>query len=125
MVQFSVDDLTYVLERYGKSKAFLKVDGKPVIFVYERVESQAPLSSLMEIVERTRAQAGDFLLIGHGYRSSLAYVFDGLHTEYADMRLNLLQGPMAEVLRSFASRRGGISRRERRWRGSGAGLCVR
>lgn len=56
MVQFSVDDLTYLLERYGKSKAFLKVDSKPVIFVYERVESQAPLSSLIEIIQRTRSR---------------------------------------------------------------------
>jgi len=101
LVQFSVDDLTYVLERYGKSKAFLKVDGKPVIFVYERVESQAPLSSLIEIIQKTRAKAGDFLLIGHGYRSSLAYLFDGLHTDYSTMPLDLLRDPDRDGFNQF------------------------
>ncbi len=38
----AVSDLTRLLTRFGTNKAFLKVDGKPVIFVYERVTSEVP-----------------------------------------------------------------------------------
>lgn len=103
LVQFAVDDLSYVLQRYGKSKAFLKVDGKPVIFVYDRVESQTPLASMAEIIQKTRAKAGDFLLIGQGYQGSLAYLFDGLHTEYehGKMKLYLLADSASDKLNEF------------------------
>jgi glycoprotein endo-alpha-1,2-mannosidase len=101
MVQFAVDDLTYVLEKYGKSSAFLKVDGKPVIFAYEHIESQTPLSTLGEIVQKVRAKSGDFVLIGQGYQESLAYIFDGLHTGYGNMHLNLLTGASPDRLEEF------------------------
>ena len=80
MRQFAVDDLSYIVERYGKSKAFLKVDGKPVIFMYGRVVYQTPVALWSEIVQGVRARAGDFTLIADGYQTSYAYLFDGLHT---------------------------------------------
>lgn len=101
MVQFSVDDLTYILKRYGTSKAFLKLNGKPAIFTYGRVESQAPLASLMKIIQETRAKAGDFILIGQGYEPSLAMFFDGLHTSYANMRLDLLANSKPDKINQF------------------------
>ena len=39
----AIDDLLYVLRRYGSQDAFLKVDGIPVIFVYGRVMGQVPV----------------------------------------------------------------------------------
>lgn len=102
MVQFAVDDLTHVLERYGKSPAFLKVQSRPIIFVYDRIEWQTPLATLAEIVEKTRAKAGDFALIGHGYQSSFSYFFDGLHTDYMlEMQLHFLAKQQPEQLQSF------------------------
>jgi len=80
MRQFAVDDLSSIVERYGKSKAFLKVDGKPVIFMYGRVVYQTPVALWPEIVQGVRARAGDFALIADGYQTSYAYLFDGLHT---------------------------------------------
>ena len=80
MRQFAVDDLSSIIERYGKSKAFLKVDGKPVIFVYGRVIYQTPVELWQEIIQGVRARAGDFALIADGYQTSYAYLFDGLHT---------------------------------------------
>jgi hypothetical protein len=80
MRQFAVDDLGSILQRYGKSKAFLKVDGRPVIFVYGRVISQTPVELWQGIVEDVHARAGDFALIADGYQTSYAYLFDGLHT---------------------------------------------
>lgn len=101
LVQFAVDDLTYALQTYGSRKAFLKVDGKPVIFAYERVESQTPLASLAEIIQQTRAKAGDFLLIGQGCQESLARFFDGLHTSYSKMRLDLIGSPTPDKIEDF------------------------
>ena len=51
----AVNDLVYVLTRYGTNNAFLKVDGRPVIFVYGRVMGQVPQASWPEIISRARA----------------------------------------------------------------------
>ena len=48
----AVADLLYVLKRYGSADAFLKVDGKPVVFVYGRVMDQVPLKSWPAIIQR-------------------------------------------------------------------------
>jgi hypothetical protein len=97
----AVADLVYVLSRYGSNKAFLKVDGKPVIFVYGRVMGQVPLASWPMIIEAARSKAGDFLLIADGYQPVFARLFDGVHTynicgEVKDKSTN--------VLRAWASR---------------------
>ena len=101
LIQFAVDDLTYVLETYGKKKAFLRVDGKPVLFAYGNIEWQTPLASLAKIILQTRAKAGDFLLVGQGYQANAAYLFDGLHTDYGNMRLDLLASPTPEKIIQF------------------------
>ncbi len=77
----AVGEVSYVLKKYGKSPAFLKVDGKPVIFAYNRVVMfQVPVSSWPAIIEGIRARAGDFVLLGDGQQSSCAYLFDGIHS---------------------------------------------
>jgi hypothetical protein len=76
----AVADLVYVLSRYGSNKAFLKVDGKPVIFVYGRVMGEVPLASWPTIIQGARNKAGDFLLIADGYQPAFARLFDGVHT---------------------------------------------
>jgi hypothetical protein len=76
----AVDDLVYVLKNYGSQNSFLKVGGKPVIFVYGRVMGQVPLSSWPVIITAVRARAGDFLLVADGYTEAFARVFDGVHT---------------------------------------------
>ena len=76
----AVSDLAYLVTRYGKSRALLKVDGKPVIFVYGRVMGEVPLASWPVIVTEARARVGDFLLIADGYSESYARRFDGVHT---------------------------------------------
>lgn len=75
----AVSDLVYLLKNYGSNTAFLKVNGKPVIFVYERVLSQIPQNSWPTIIEQTRAQAGDFLLIADNNNTNNARLFDGIH----------------------------------------------
>jgi glycoprotein endo-alpha-1,2-mannosidase len=80
----AVDDISYVLKKYGKRKAFLKVDGKPVIFAYNRVTLFAmPVSSWPAIIQRIRERAGDFVFfgdIGDDQQTPGSYLFDGLHS---------------------------------------------
>jgi hypothetical protein len=76
----AVGELAYVLKNYGTNSAFLKVDGKPVIFCYGRVLAQVPVTSWPGIIRKARAEAGDFVLFADGFLNSYAYLFDGLHT---------------------------------------------
>jgi hypothetical protein len=76
----AVQDLVYLVSQFGTNRAFLKVKGKPVIFVYGRVLGEVPMSSWPAIMSEARAQAGDFLLIADGYRTNYTGFFDGLHT---------------------------------------------
>jgi len=80
-VKRAVSDMLYVLEKYGSHPAFLKVGGKPVIFVYGRVMKDVRPNLWPEIVTTIRSRSGkDFLLIADGYKESNAQVFDGIHT---------------------------------------------
>jgi len=97
----AIADLVYVLSRYGANRAFLKVDQKPVIFVYGRVMGQVPLASWPMIIEGARAKAGDFLLIADGYQPTFARLFDGMHTYNNCAEV---QGKSPEVLRAWAAR---------------------
>jgi len=77
----AVADLVYVLKNYGDRAGFLRVGGKPVIFVYGRVMGGIPMDKWPEIVARAEKQAGrEFLLIADGYSKACARQFDGVHT---------------------------------------------
>jgi hypothetical protein len=80
-IERAINDLVYVLRKYGGHPAFLKLNGKPVIFVYGRVMGQVELSEWPEIITKARESYGkDFLLIADGYREDYARLFDGVHT---------------------------------------------
>lgn len=80
----AIDDISYVLKKYGKSEAFLKVDGKPVIFAYNRVTLfTMPVLSWPAIIQGIRERAGDFVFIGDigdEQQSPGACLFDGIHS---------------------------------------------
>jgi len=75
----AMNDLVYLVTRFGTNDAFLKVGGKPVIFVYGRVISQIPKAAWPAIISGARAKAGPFLLIADKYNETNARLFDGLH----------------------------------------------
>ena len=75
----AVDDLVYLVTQFGTNDAFLKVGGKPVIFIYERVESQIPKAAWPGILAEARKKAGPFLLIADKYEDANARLFDGVH----------------------------------------------
>ncbi len=76
----AVEDLVYLVKQYGADPAFLKANGKPVIFVYGRVLEEVPLESWPVIITGAQAKAGDFVLIADSYAADYGRLFDGLHT---------------------------------------------
>ena len=113
-----VNDLVYLLNEYGDHPAFLKVDGKPVIFVYGRVMGEVDLTEWPAIIVEARRRSGkDFLLIADGYREPYARVFDGLHAynicgwvrdKKPDELARLSQASFAEAVR-IAKQQGRLS----------------
>jgi hypothetical protein len=75
----AINDLVHLVTSFGTNNAFLKVDGKPVIFVYERVLSQIPKADWPTIISGARAKAGPFLLIADKFEEANARLFAGLH----------------------------------------------
>ena len=98
----AVDDLVYLVGEYGGHPAFLKVEGKPVFFVYGRVMGQVPMKSWPDIISEARKRAGkDFLLIADGYREAYARVFDGIHVYNIAGACG--GGKQVDEIRAFAS----------------------
>jgi len=97
----AVSDLAYLVSHYGSRPPFLKVQGKPVIFVYGRVMGEVPTASWPAILTEARAKVGDFLLIADGYGTSNARLFDGVH-EYNNC--GDVAGKSPDDLRAWSAR---------------------
>lgn len=77
----ALKDVLYLLERYGRHKAWLKVDGKPVIFVYGRAIGQIGVGGWLWVInEVNRRYEGGAAFIGDQISKVAARVFDGIHT---------------------------------------------
>ena len=79
-IDLAVHEISEALKRYGRSRAFLKVDDRPVVFSYGRVLGQVPVASWPDIINGIRARAGDFALLADGYQPSYACLFDGVQS---------------------------------------------
>jgi glycoprotein endo-alpha-1,2-mannosidase len=74
-------DIIRVLETYGGHRAHLKMDGKPVVFIYGRAVGQLGLMGWREVVGLVNAgYRGGAVLIGDQFSYGAARVFDGVHT---------------------------------------------
>ena len=80
-VEGALADLTYLTVKYGQHPAWLKVDGKPVIFVYSRALNELKLDGWKEVIEdyTSRNPAGA-VFVGDQISAEAAQVFDGIHT---------------------------------------------
>jgi hypothetical protein len=77
----ALKDVLYLLERYGKHKAWLKVNGKPVLFVYGRAVGQIGVAGWLWVInEVNRQYEGGAVFIGDQISKPAARVFDGIHT---------------------------------------------
>ena len=90
-------DITYLLEKYGKHHAWLKLDGKPVIFIFDRVMQTLKKAGWADARNKIGGRAAfigpanDLLQIND--RRAL---FDGLH-------IYSMQFPMADATMIDAS----------------------
>jgi len=98
VVSSAATDLVYLVSKYGAHPAWLKVAGRPVIFVYGRALGQmGPLERWQEVRERVhKATGSDPFLIGDRIDAESAAVFDGIHTYNT---VGLLAGKSVEQMR--------------------------
>jgi len=77
----AVDDLLYILNRYGKHPAWLKVGGKPVVFVYGRAVGQIGLDGWRSVIgEVNKRYHGGAIFVGDRISAEAARIFSGIHT---------------------------------------------
>ncbi len=77
----AVKDLLYILNHYGKHPAWLKVDGKAVVFVYGRAVNEIKLAGWRQVIDEVNKQyRGGAVFIGDQITKQAAKVFDGIHT---------------------------------------------
>jgi len=75
----AVEDLLYILERYGQHPAWLKVQDQPVVFVYGRALGQIKLDGWKDVIRRVKEKR-PAVFIGDQLSEAAAAVFDGIHT---------------------------------------------
>ena len=79
--QSAAEDIIKVVNRYGGHPAHLKLNGKPVVFVYGRALQELGLMGWRSALERINAEyKGGVAAIGDQFGYGAARVFDGLHT---------------------------------------------
>lgn len=75
------EELIDLLKRYGKDPAWLKVNGKPVVFVYGRAVNELKLDGWRQIIDQVNhTYRGGALFIGDQLSPQAAELFDGIHT---------------------------------------------
>lgn len=79
--QSVLSDWEYLLKRYGSHPAYLKVSGKPVIFVYSRAMGQLSLIQWAIVLETiARRFPPGVCAIADSLSKSASRIFDGIHT---------------------------------------------
>ncbi len=74
-------ELRYILQKYAAHPAYLKVEGRPVLFVYVRAMEQLSLAQWAWALEAIRKEfPPGICAIGDSLGRSTARVFDGIHT---------------------------------------------
>jgi glycoprotein endo-alpha-1,2-mannosidase len=79
--QSAAEDIIEVLDGYGDHLAYLKVNGKPVVFVYGRALQQLGLMDWLKAIKMINAgYKKGITAIGDQFSLGSARVFDGVHT---------------------------------------------
>lgn len=100
-IEGAVDDMTYITDKYGKHPAWLKVNGKPVIFIYGRAIGEMKLDGWQKILnEFTAKRPSGAVFIGDRISKEAAQIFDGIHTYNPT---GLTKGKSLEEIRSWSA----------------------
>ena len=87
--QSAADDLLYILNRYAAHPAWLKVNGQPVIFVYNRVIGEIGLVAWLDALSLLSGKYSPApLVIADQMSRPAAMIFDGVHTYATAGQLN-------------------------------------
>jgi glycoprotein endo-alpha-1,2-mannosidase len=79
--QSAAKDIIKVLNKYGDHPAYLKINGKPVVFVYGRALQQLGLTDWLKAIKMVNAgYEKGVTAIGDQFSFGSARVFDGVHT---------------------------------------------
>jgi hypothetical protein len=77
----ALKDVIYLLEKYGKHPAWLKLNGQPVLFIYGRALGQLGVDGWLEVIAKANLRyPGGAVFIGDRISQRAARVFDGVHT---------------------------------------------
>jgi hypothetical protein len=77
----AVADLDYLLAQYGKDKAWLRADGRPVVFVYGRALGALSPPEWQEVItEVRRDNPGGIALVADSLDPKYVSIFDGAST---------------------------------------------
>lgn len=77
----AVNDLLYLLDKYGKHPAWLTLGGKPVFLIYGRALNQIKLDGWKQVIREVNSKyPGGVVFIGDRISEEAAQIFDGIHT---------------------------------------------
>jgi len=85
-----VRELSYVVREYAESPAFLKIDGRPALFIYNvKAHNRSP-EFWLKVRKKLEEEVGSVILIGDLRDCSYLSVFDGFHT-YIELNSNVMR----------------------------------
>ncbi len=97
----AANDIVKVLDKYGQHPAHLKVNGKPVVFIYGRTLQELGLTDWLKAVKLVNEKYKEgFTAIGDQFSYGAARVFDGVHTYNT---AGPLQGQKPDTARKWAA----------------------
>jgi glycoprotein endo-alpha-1,2-mannosidase len=96
----TVNDLIYIMKNYSNHPAWLKVDGRPVVFIYSRAIGQLKLDGWQKVMGEFRVKYPQgAVFIGDNISPSAAQTFDGIHTYNPT---GLTKGKSPDQIRAWA-----------------------
>jgi len=74
-----IEEMTYIVESYSDSPAFLKDNGRPVIFIYIVEAFSRDADYWMEVKSQVEENVGPVVFIGDGVSPDYVGILDGFH----------------------------------------------
>ncbi|MCS7223069.1 MAG: glycoside hydrolase family 99-like domain-containing protein [Armatimonadetes bacterium] len=72
--------VVYLLNTYARHPAWMKLNGKPVLFIYGRAIGEIGLDNWLWVIREAEKQWGPAVFIGDSLSPKAAQIFDGIHT---------------------------------------------
>jgi hypothetical protein len=97
----AANDIVKVLNKYSRHAAHLKVNGKPVVFIYGRTLQELGLTDWLKAIRIiNKKYKGGVTTIGDQFSYGAARVFDGVHTYNT---AGSLRGQIPDAARKWAA----------------------